>query len=235
MPRTPLILIAATLLGGCVIYVGDNDTRDLQHEVRTQTLAATDLNRLIATTGAGKLDIIGEEGRENIEFVADVFARDPDDVELLLQATGETARLVANTGRESRQGGWAHIDLVVKMPARLALDLKDSSGDINIRGLQGSVVIEDTSGHLSLSGASSASINDGSGHLLVEHVTGAVYIEDGSGDIEIRHIGGEVTLKDGSGDIDISAVGGLHIINAGSGGLRVRDINGNVNLQNASD
>jgi hypothetical protein len=231
MQKRILILLVATWLPGCVIYVGDDDySRNLQHEFRTQTLSASGLGQLIATTGAGKLEIIGEEGREDIEFSADIFAVDPAAAELSLRAAGSSARLIANVRDGSRQGNGAHIDLIVKVPARLGLDLKDGSGEISIRGLQGVVLVEDDSGHLALDGAASATIKDGSGHMVLENITGTLFVEDGSGDIEIRNVGGEVTIRDGSGDIRVRSAGGLNILNSGSGDLSIQDVRGEVSL-----
>jgi hypothetical protein len=230
MQKKVLILLVVTWLAGCVIYVGDDDSRDLQHEFRTQALSASGLDKLIANTGAGKLEIIGEEGREDIEFSADIFAVDPAAVELSLRATGNSARLIANARDGSRQGNGAHIDLIVRVPAQLGLDLKDGSGDISIRGLQGVVLVEDDSGHLALDGAASATIKDGSGHLVLENIVGELFVEDASGDIEIRNVGGEVTIRDGSGDIRVTNAGGLNILSSGSGGVRIQDVRGAVSL-----
>jgi len=231
MHKNLLILVAATLLEGCVIYLDDSGKRrDLQYELRTQTLPATDMSQLSITAGPGKLEIIGEEGRENIEYTADVFVRDPASVDLALVAAGDNARLIANVRDGFRQGDWGYIDLVVRVPAQLALDIEDGSGDISIRGMHGSVLVDDASGDLFLSGAGSATIKDGSGNLVVENVEGAVFIEDGSGNIEVRQVGGEVTIQDGSGDISVITAGGLNLLNSGSGSLNLRDIRGVFNF-----
>jgi hypothetical protein len=231
----PLLGIAlATLLAGCVIYVGDDDGNaygeDLDYEMRTQSLPASGLERLVAVTGAGTLEIIGEAGRQDIEFVAEIHARDTSEVQLLLEASGSSARLTANAHNGRRDGGWTRIDLLVRMPAELALDLEDGSGEININGLQGSVLINDGSGALFLDGAASVTIKDGSGEMIVENIAGNLDIDDGSGAIRVRNVGGTVTVNDGSGAIDINGAGGLNIINSGSGGLSIRDVQGPVSI-----
>jgi|GEM_PF-2538144 hypothetical protein len=60
MKSTVITLFAASLLSGCVIYVGNGHAGDLQHEERKLTLNGSDLKQLQADTGAGTLEIIGD-------------------------------------------------------------------------------------------------------------------------------------------------------------------------------
>lgn len=234
MQKILLGIAIVTLLAGCIVYVGDDDGaaygEDLDYELRTQTISASGITRLIAVTGAGSLEIIGEAGRQDIEYVAEIHARNTSEVQLALDASGNSARLNADAHNGRRQGGWARIDLLVRMPAQMALDLEDGSGEITIKGMQGQVLINDGSGALYLDGAASATIKDGSGEMEVENIAGDLDIDDGSGEIRVRHIGGIVTVNDGSGAIDIDDAGGLNIINSGSGGLRIREVQGAVSI-----
>lgn len=227
MLKALLPLSALALLTGCVIVIADDsydDRGDLQTEVRTLELSAADLDTLIAETGAGTLEIIGEAGRSNIELIADVHFADPDDIDLTLVRQGDNARLVSRMRRDSGRNGWARIDLVVRMPADMALDLEDNSGELDIRGLNSRILLKDGSGELRIRGASSVILEDGSGGLIVEDVSGDVFIEDGSGDIHVSNVGGTVTVDDGSGDINVNGAGGLDIIDDGSGDVDTRDI-----------
>lgn len=232
MQKPLLALTIAALLTGCVIYVGDDggaNAQDLDRELRTQSLSAEGLTRLVAVTGAGSLEIIGEAGRTDIEYVAEIHARDTSEVQLSFEANGSTARLDATTN-DTFQGDWSRIDLLIRMPAQLALDLEDGSGEITINGLQGPVLIDDGSGALFLNGAERATIKDGSGAMDVENIAGDLDIDDGSGEIRVRDVGGTVTVKDGSGDLHIQNAGGLNILESGSGDVRITNVRGPTSL-----
>jgi DUF4097 and DUF4098 domain-containing protein YvlB len=248
MKTTILTLSAAVLLSGCVVYVGKGHAKDLLHQERTLSLDAATLQQLSANTGAGKLDIIGEENRTAIELVAHIYYYDADDIRLSLQSRGDTAVLDATFASGMHYGNSPYIDMVVKVPARFGLSLNDGSGDTDIRGLRGNLDIEDGSGDLHIDGGANATVEDGSGSLVISqlsgqlrlddgsgditisHVTGDVSIDDGSGEILVSAVGGMVTIDDGSGDINVNGAGGLKILNGGSGALKINAINGPVHI-----
>ncbi|MBU2113834.1 MAG: DUF4097 domain-containing protein [Gammaproteobacteria bacterium] len=243
-----LSLAMASLLSGCVVYVGNGHASDLQYEERKLSLSATELQQLVADTGAGKLDIVGETGRDSIELVANIYYYDADDIRLSLQNRGKDAVLEAGFAQSFNSGNSPYIDLLVKVPAQFNLTLDDGSGDTDIRGLSGNLNIDDGSGELRLSGGNNASVKDGSGDLYISQLSGNLQLEDGSGDADIRHVKGNVSVEDGSGDLNISQVGGivtiddgsgdivvdgaggLTIIDSGSGGLKLNAINGPVQI-----
>lgn len=112
-------------------------------------------------------------------------------------------------------GGWgfvpdryAYLDLDIEVPAGLALDIRDSSGDVEVRGT-GPVTLHDSSGDIEL-----------------EDVDGGAVLKDSSGDIELRRIVGDVTVRqDSSGDIygkDIE--GSVLIEHDSSGDIRFEDV-----------
>jgi DUF4097 and DUF4098 domain-containing protein YvlB len=248
MKTSILTLTAAAMLSGCVVYVGNSHAKDLQHEERKLALNAAALQQLIADTGAGQLDIIGEESRTEIEVVANIYYYNADDIRLSLQRRGDDAVLEATFDKMFHHGNSPYIDVVVKVPARFSLKLDDGSGNTDIRGLQGNLHIEDGSGDLRIAGGGDATVQDGSGSLEISALTGRlvlddgsgdisirdvgkdVSIEDGSGDMMVRNVGGIVTIEDGSGDINVNTAGGLTILNDGSGGLNINAINGPVQI-----
>ncbi|WP_213999209.1 DUF4097 family beta strand repeat-containing protein [Arsukibacterium sp.] len=243
-----LSITAAVLLSGCVIYVGNGHAGDRLHEERSLSLSGADISQLVADTGAGKLEIIGEEGRELIELQASIHYYDSEDIRLSLVRRGNDAVLEAGFASGVYNGNSPYIDVVVKVPARLALTLDEGSGDTDIRGLTGDLTIEDGSGTLRIQGGNNANITDGSGNLFISQLSGSLVVEDGSGDTDIRQvqgrvtvedgsgdlnisdIGGVVTIDDGSGDINVNGAGGLTILDSGSGGLKINAINGPVNI-----
>ncbi|WP_240220166.1 DUF4097 family beta strand repeat-containing protein [Rheinheimera hassiensis] len=248
MKSTVITVLAAGLLSGCVIYVGNGHAGDLQHEERKLTLNAASLKQLQADTGAGKLDIIGEAGRSEIEMVANIYYYKADDIRLSLTTSGNSAVLEAGFEKSFYNGNSPYIDVLIKVPEHFGLTLDDGSGDTGINGLQGDLQVDDGSGDLRINGGANVKVEDGSGNLLIEQVSGKltvddgsgdliirqvagnVTIEDGSGDIVVNEVGGVVTIDDGSGDINVDGAGGLTILDSGSGGLKLNAINGPVKI-----
>lgn len=225
--KTPILsIVAATLLSGCVVYIGNGNAKDMQHEERKLALNAASLSTLLADTGAGKLEIVGETARDSVELVANIYYYDADDIRLSLQSRGTDAVLEAGFSQSFNGLNSPYIDLVVRVPANFNLKLHDGSGDTDIRGLQGDLDIEDGSGELRINGGNNANVTDGSGDLYIEQLSGNLQLEDGSGDATIRQIKGIVRVEDGSGDLTISKVGGMVTIDDGSGDIRVDDAGG---------
>ncbi|GAB2917035.1 DUF4097 family beta strand repeat-containing protein [Rheinheimera gaetbuli] len=243
-----LNIATATLLSGCVIYVGNGHAGDLQHEERKLTVSAGTLQQLIAETGAGKLDIIGEAGRNEVEMVANIYYYKAEDIRLNLTTRGKSAVLEAGFDKGFYNGNSPYIDVLVKVPQHFGLTLDDGSGDTDIRGLTGNLQVKDGSGDLRIHGGANVQVEDGSGNLFIEQVNGNLIVDDGSGNLEARNVKGDVTIDDGSGDIvvrDVAGIvtiddgsgdiivdgaGGLTIIDSGSGGLTLNAINGPVKI-----
>jgi hypothetical protein len=229
-------IAAALLLSGCFVNVGGASASANHHVEQTLQLEINSINRLRADTGAGTLTIIGEQGRDIISVEADIYTIEKDEYTLTLERSGDKAKLVAdvsnwsgnswNIGGNNRQ----RIDLIVKMPARLALELDDGSGSVKITGLSNNIEVEDGSGSLEIDGGNNINIDDGSGSLVVKNATGNVFIEDGSGSVTVKNTGGKVTIDDNSGGINIEGAGSLEIIDSGSGGVNIEGVLGSVEV-----
>lgn len=145
---------------------------------------------------------------------------------------------------------YASLDLQVQVPAGLAVEVTDSSGDMTLDGAR-VVRITDSSGDMLARGLpADVEINDSSGDIRIEDAAGAVRIDDSSGDIVIRgaksvhiprdssgdmsieRIAGDVIIdQDSSGDVNVSEVGGnLELRADGSGQVRVAGVKGTVRL-----
>ncbi|MCL1042981.1 DUF4097 domain-containing protein [Shewanella marisflavi] len=250
-----LAMVTALIFGltGCIVNVNSagRDSFDYHKQVQL-TLAASELDTLVAHTGAGALKVIGDASVESITLDADIYGYDGAEPQLTLVRSGNKAKLVANFDSFSRlsfsSSRSPYIDLVVKVPAHMQLDINDGSGAIAIRGVLADMQIEDGSGAIDIDGGKKLSIddgsgsitltnvmgdidiNDGSGNLSIALVKGDVTIEDGSGGIEVREVEGKVTIDDGSGGIRVAGSQGLHIIEAGSGSLSFDNIQGQVSI-----
>jgi hypothetical protein len=209
---------------------------------KTFTLPAGGLKALRIDCGAGKLEVAGADGLDRIEVRAVIKADGEsqsqmegflkDHVKLSLEKRGDRAVLVANIERHwgffIGDGAW--IDLTVRVPKSLALEIDDGSGDMVVEDIAADVEIDDGSGDIRVSRLGGRlEIDDGSGDIVIRDVAGDIAIDDGSGDIEVLLAGGNIRVDDGSGDITIDGVGGDVLIeDAGSGGVKIDNVKGRV-------
>ncbi len=209
---------------------------------KTLTLPAEGLKAFRIDCAAGRLDVAGADGLDGIEVRARIKAEGVNDskmegflkdhVKLVLEKRGDRAVLTASI--EDHWGlffnGGAWIDLTIRVPKNLALDIDDSSGEMVVEDVDADVVIDDSSGEIRVARVGGRlEIDDSSGDIDVRDVGGDVAIDDGSGDIEVLKAGGSVKVDDGSGDIRIDGVGGDVLIKeAGSGDVRIDNVKGRV-------
>jgi hypothetical protein len=115
-----------------------------------------------------------------------------------------------------------------------SLELSDSSGDIEIEQVAGPVLIpRDSSGDIDMRGVGAVTIQvDSSGEIFIDGADSVTIANDTSGDIMLRRISGNVLIgNDSSGTISVRDVGGSFIVeNDTSGGINYREVAGNVSL-----
>ncbi|MEC4726216.1 DUF4097 domain-containing protein [Shewanella sp. D64] len=251
MMSRPIALasLTALFLTGCIINVNGAGRAPSEHSHQSLQLNASGLNILIAETGAGALEIKGVVGLTHITLEADIYTYEGIDPILTLEKSGNSARLVTDFDSYSFSGNSPYIDLIVKVPADMKMDINDGSGSITIEGTSADIVLKDGSGSLEIEGGRNLDIEDGSGSITLSNVNGNIMLDDGSGSIEITRVNGDVTVNDGSGSLDIEKIQGmvtiddgsgsidvtdtkgLRIIAAGSGSLSFNNIDGKVNMQ----
>ena len=188
--------------------------------------ASTDgIRRVVVEVGAGSLDIRGEQGRQRMQASGKACASDEQQLERLqirVERNGNT--LVISTVPASSildpsswfdGGADGRLDISIKVPAGIALDVEDGSGDAHI------------------SNVGALEVTDGSGSLRIEDINGSLELFDGSDDVAIARVRGPLRLKDGSGEVEIKQItGDVKIINDGSGGLAILDVQGGVTIVN---
>ena len=179
----------------------------------TLNLAGSEQLSVLAT--AGDLRISGQSGTSEARARGKVCASEEEwlDEARIVTEGGPNASITVSL--PDTGNGWSlmgnryvYMDLEIDVPDGIALDIRDSSGDVDIEGT-GSIAIKDSSGDIELEG-----------------VRGDVVLEDSSGDIDLAAIAGDVTvLRDSSGDIfgrDIQ--GSVRIEQDSSGEIRFRDV-----------
>jgi len=222
-------------------------------EVKNLNLSAEGIKKLEIDCGAGFLKINGIESLREIEVTAEIEGKDKEFirkyVDLSLEKRGSKAVLISKYKQHFSLFSFKQrlINLTVRIPKNMDLDIDDGSGSINIENIKGMVDIDDGSGDLYIkniegildiddgSGEIKAkdisgdlSIDDGSGDIRVENIKGDIDIEDSSGGIEAKDIYGDISIDDGSGSIYISHVQGGVIVSDGSGSINIDGIEKNV-------
>lgn len=200
---------------------------------RRVTLSASAQQWLRLKAGSGSLTVEGREGLHRVEAVARACASDEeylDGLQLTLENDGGDLSLTTHYPRRSSWGGgndYARLDLTVQIPKGMAVDVDDSSGEMDLSGT-GDLRIDDSSGGITVRNAGGdVTIEDGSGGIDVADVSGDVSIDDGSGGIELQGVQGEVRLRDGSGSIRVEDVQQNVVVeDDGSGSITVRDVKG---------
>ena len=172
-------------------------------ETRELTLSAEDIEKLEIDCGSGFLKVTNNEHAQKIEVTAEIVIINVNDTEaeelldkgmnLYLKRKGRRALLNSHFKKplkySFRRDPQVSINVTVRTPKNIDLDIDDGSGNIEIRN---------TSGELD--------ITDGSGSIVLDHIEGDVDIDDGSGSIEVMEIEGSVVVDDGSGSININGV-----------------------------
>jgi len=209
-------------------------------------------------TGAGDLIVEGVPGLAKIEVRGKACASEQDalaGIQLYQSREGETATVGTKIPDEGANWSlfgshYAYMDVHVRMPSGIKLDLRDSSGDLEVSGLTnglelkdssgdielrdivGNVEVTDTSGDINVRKISGdfTVISDSSGDIVVDGVNGsAVVQEDSSGDISLSHVTGDARVdRDSSGDIDFTDIGHDAVVGAdGSGDIVADKVGGN--------
>jgi len=223
----------------------------------TLDLSTSDV--LEITAAAGELEVIGVSGSDEAVIKGKACASKEAWLEESKVVTKSGSHAEITVDLPSADSGWSFtgnnyisLDLKVEVPQDLALKIKDSSGAIFLKNI-GAVQLQDSSGEIEIENArGSVSIRDSSGDIDVEKVAGDLTIEsdssggiyatevegsflvvqDSSGDIRVSHVGNDVVVeRDSSGDISASDVGGdFRVLKDGSGGIRASNIEGEVDL-----
>jgi len=212
-----------------------------QEEKRELSLDAAGVETLDIEAGAGSLNVSGVAGTGRILVIATIEVPGAnadeaqqvieEDLVLNLQNDGSRASL-AGYFRDSRRSSndSPRVNLDVRVPERLSLDIEDGSGSIEVRDVNGGIELEDGSGSIRVTdNGGPLRIRDGSGSIEIERAGGDIRIKDGSGSITVAEVEGSVTIEDGSGSIDARDIAGdLVVPDEGSGSFDYSNVAGRV-------
>jgi hypothetical protein len=209
-------------------------------EPRTATVNAAGATLLKIDARAGLLRVTGRPGLSEVRVRGTARAssrRLLEDIKLEAVREGNQVNVRAVMPEMRNCCDWneqALLDLVIEVPATLALDVDDTSGDMTIESVAAKIRIEDNSGGIRVRDAGGDIwISDTSGEIDIRGVKGSVDIdEDSSGEIEVYDVTGSVHVgRDSSGSIDVSRVGGDFVVeHDGSGSIDYDGVKGKVDI-----
>jgi len=192
-----------------------------------QTLDLGASEELTVLAAAGDLVVAGVEGSSVATIRGRVCVSKEEWLDESRVETREGNRAEIIVELPDTDGGWsltglryAYLDLKLEVPEGIPVNIKDSSGDIEIEGV-GELSVKDSSGDIEIVDIKhSVAISDSSGDIVLRDIEGNVTIEsDSSGDIRGSDIEGTVLVKqDSSGDIRFSDVGEDYIVERDSSG-----------------
>lgn len=227
----PVLILTTSLLA--VAATAQADCRFLDE--REASLAADGHDQLLVHARAGDLEIVGRDTLDSVEVRGRVCASSQkllDEIQLISEAGADG--LEVRVEIPDVDWGWrtyAYVDLVIEAPSRLALDVHDSSGDVDLQSVA-SASIHDSSGDLGIRDIrGDLEIHDSSGDIRAVDVTGTVWVEDSSGDIDVRDSGALTVERDSSGDIEATDIAGSVLVQVDSSGdIEVRQVGGDFTV-----
>ena len=223
------------------------------------TLDLSNSELLSVSAAAGDLEIVGVPGSSQAVIHGRACVSKEEWLEKTGVSTAPGKHAEINVYLPKTNGGWSFIginyvwlDLKIQVPQELALkvkdssgamllkniaavDIQDSSGDIDLEKVGGPVSIRDSSGDIDIDGTEGdvTIVVDSSGDIDVTDVNGTVLVKkDSSGDIKATDVTGDVIVeRDSSGSISVIDVGGdFRVLKDSSGGIKSRDVMGEIDI-----
>jgi hypothetical protein len=171
-------------------------------------LGANELH-LDAAAGVGNVEVRGRACASSQKLLGSLhLTQHREGDRLVLKAESDSDWNIGLFGAH-----YAWLDLHVRVPANLPVQLGVGSGDAVVNGV------------------ASLDSRTGSGDLEAHGIRGALAVETGSGDVRASDIGSLHVQAIGSGDLHANGVGGdASIGHVGSGDLQLSDVHGNVGI-----
>ena len=167
---------SAFLLGICLVSTG-LQASDCEFEKNIdQTLDLSGSEQLTVLAAAGELGITGVRDGSSASIRGRVCVSEKEWLEQTQVRTrdGKQAEIVVDLPDYDGWGEYAYLDLELKVPENISLNVKDSSGDIDIDKV-GELTLQDSSGDIEITGTTgSLSIKDSSGDIVISGVAGSI-------------------------------------------------------------
>ena len=190
---------------------------------------AAGVERIEVLTGAGDLNVTGRSGTR-VEATGRACARDEDElarVQLRADREGAVLRVIVEIPRDV-DNAW--LDLRVDLPEGVPVRITDSSGDVRVRHVT-ALDLRDSSGDIEIEDVpGDVSVDDSSGDVDIEDAPGSLTLEDSSGELYLTRVGDTHVVSDSSGDIRVQNAAAVRIDVDSSGEIVCRDVAGGVSV-----
>ncbi len=183
---------------------------------------AAGLKILAIALESNDVEIEGVPGLARVEVRGRACASDPawlDHLTIGQQRDGDALTLTLQQqqqrtpGSDWRDSGYAHLDVRLRVPAALEVDIRGTSGDAQVRGV------------------AALDFDASSGDLVADAIAGALTLEVASGDVRGADLGSVHVRGTASGDLTLRDVrGDIRLVRSASGDLRFGNVGGNVEI-----
>jgi DUF4097 and DUF4098 domain-containing protein YvlB len=235
-----ILFAVAASLGLTAIAQADDDCRHSAE--RSVSVDAAGITKIVVGAGAGDLKVRGQPGLSQVQAKGQACASKDDLLaKIQIESRREGSTLYLKTLMPTFEEGsffsnsYATLDLAVQVPDSAAIDLEDSSGDLELSRVK-SAIVADSSGDIEIEDiAGDLDVSDSSGDIEIERIAGNLKVKDSSGDMQLREIQGQVEIPiDSSGEINIVQAGAVHIHQDTSGEIVIRRVNRDVRIDTDS-
>ncbi|MEF2966574.1 hypothetical protein V3851_12100 [Paenibacillus sp. M1] len=199
-------------------------------------LQADGLTKLVIDHRNGDIKILGSSDSDKIEVdaLAKADGVSVNKLELRLEAQEDTAYLDARFRGQFLATGSGAVDLEIKVPKQLDLEIKSHrDGDVRISELSSNAKIDNINGDIQVSNLSgSLEIDNRDGDITIREIGSDVVISNINGHISADQVGGSVEVQVGDGSLDVDHVAkDVSITQSGNGEIKIGEVKGRI-LQN---
>jgi len=194
------------------------------------------LKKLALVLGSSDAHVDGVAAGKRIEVRAKACASEEEWLKNLTveqERSGDSVRLIATQNHSNHVNlfgsSYAYIDIEIRLPAALAVDIDAGSGDAKVSNVA-ALTFSSGSGDLAGDHVGDTVVKVGSGDVVVDDIGNLTVERAGSGDIRAVHVRGEIKVGHvGSGDVNFRDVhGGVRVESVGSGDVIVDRAGGDV-------
>jgi len=234
----PAVILAVLGSAAC-IRVGEPETRTFEKQYSVSGPVTLDIEN-----GSGDVHItaVASEGRVHVRGEVRLY-------EYLL-ATGQRRRMedilekppisqvgdvLRFTRPETRGSASARINYTIEVPAKTEVRLRNGSGDVVVKGVDGPVRADTGSGDMQISNVQQrVLLSAGSGDIVVRDIRSELVVTARSGSLELDTIGGDIRAETSSGDIRIDRPGRKVQVRAASGDVEIAGVSADLRVNTTS-
>ncbi|MNS73427.1 hypothetical protein D3C72_1068690 [compost metagenome] len=223
--QAAMLIVLLLLISGC----GGHE----ESAAKKLELPSSGLTKLVIDHKNGGIKITGRSDSDMIEVVASAKANgvSMDNLELKLEARQDTAYLDARFKAQFLSMGVGAVDLEIKVPKQLNLDITSHrDGNIQVSDLSSNAKMDNINGDIEVSKLSGLlEINNRDGNINVNDIGSNVIINNNNGHIVVNRIGGSAEIHVGDGSLDINHVEkDATITQTGNGEVKMGEIKGKI-------